>query len=388
MASTPSQRAGGRLDTGNNAGAVLTVDLGAIAHNYGVLRAQAPGAEIGAVLKADAYGLGLEPVAKALRHAGCQSFFTATVAEAARVREIVPDAHIYALASMNTGTAAAFAEHNIRPGLASLEQVREWAAYCKSQRRPLPAALHVETGMNRYGLKPDELDSLINDKNCLDSHCLDSFEISLLMAHLACADEPDHPQNQQQLNRFLRIKKHFPGVPASLANSGGILLGPDYHFDMVRPGLALYGENPHNRPISADIKPVVRLEAFIGQIFTLKPGDNIGYGATFTCRQETKIAVISVGYADGFFRALGGGENNQPGLTVFIGGHKVPVIGRISMDMATLDVSAIADDQLSRGTPVELIGPHSPISEVAKKAGTIAYEILTSLGNRYDRRYI
>ncbi|GBF25212.1 alanine racemase, biosynthetic [bacterium MnTg02] len=362
------------------AAALLTIDLAALRSNYAALANRAAPAECGAVVKADAYGLGLEPVATTLHKAGCQTFFVATLAEARELRATVPGATVYVLDGLLPETESLFAAEGLRPVLNSLPEIADWSAYCAGQGKTLKAALHIDSGMNRLGLSGDDIGILARDPALLSS-----FDISLVMSHLACADAPDHPKNRQQLKLFETLRKLLPKATASLANSAGIFHGPDYLFDLVRPGIALYGgEAVLDRP--NPMNPVIRLEGRIAQIREAQAGETVGYGAGHHLSRDTRIATVPVGYADGFIRLLGASDEH-PGLTAYIGDHPAPLLGRVSMDLITIDVTDIPSEHTLRGTFVELIGPHVTIDDIATRAQTIGYEVPTSLGRRYHRVY-
>ena len=347
------------------AAATLEIDLGAIAANYRRVAAEAGAATCAAAVKADAYGLGMAEVAPALAAAGCDTFFVAHLFEALDLRAALPDATIYVLHGCPAGVETACAEALIRPVLCTETQVAAW--------HHGPAALHVDSGINRLGLTADVFGRLAADGT------LARLDLRLLMSHLACADDANHARNRVQLERFRDLAALLPGVPASLANSSGIFLGGDFHFDLVRPGAALYGVNPTpGRP--NPMRCVVRLSAEIQQLRKIDLGETVGYGAAFSAAQPTRIAVVPVGYADGYLRCLG----NR--ATAWVAGRRVPVVGRVSMDMITLDVSAAPD--AVEGSPVELLGEHIGVDELGDAAGTIGYEILTALGPRYRRRYL
>lgn len=360
--------------------AVLIIDLGALRANYRTLRDKAKGAECAAVIKANAYGTGAAAAANALTIEGCRTYFVATLDEAHIVRETARDATVYLLDGFFTGSGRDFASANIRPVLNSLAEVEDWAAFCRDYGKPLPAALHVDTGINRLGLPRAEAKTLANARQTLDA-----FDPALLMSHLACADEPGHPMNAAQLKTFEDFRTLLPSCPASLANSGGIFLGGPYHFDLVRAGVALYGGSPvTGRPALA---PVVQLYARVVQIHEAGSGETVGYGAAWKLTDPTRIATISLGYADGILRHLGA-EDGASGLTAYIDGHPAPAVGRVSMDLITLDVTGVPGASARRGAWAEILGDHVTVDDLAEKAGTIGYEILTSLSRRAQRVYI
>lgn len=356
-------------------GARLTIDLGAIAANYRLLAARAQGAECAAVVKADAYGLGLERVAAALWLAGARSFFTAHLFEAKRLREALPEARVYALSGLAPGAAGRFTNAGVRPVLGSLEEVREWLEAGTAAAR-VGAALHVDTGINRLGVSPSEAVELATESR---------FDPALLISHMACADTPGHPKNESQISVFYRVAQSFPETPKSLANSAATLALPGARFDMVRPGIALYGgeavagtDNP--------MRQVVRLEARVVQVRQCPPGETVGYGATCTLTRPSRIAIVSLGYADGYLRLAGDGEASPAEAAV--NGRRVPLAGRVSMDLIAIDVTELGESAVKRGDMVELIGDTICLDEVAARASTIGYEVLTRLGERFERVYI
>ncbi len=348
---------------------VLTVSLPAVASNWRTLREAAPHAEVAAVVKADAYGIGLPPIAAKLKTLGCATFFVATLDEGRSLRSLVgAPPRIFVLNGLPPGAAGAFAAHALTPVLGCLAEIREWA---DAGRRP--AAVHIDTGMSRAGLSPDELAALAGD-----TALLARLDIALILSHLACGDEAAHPANRTQLSRFKAALARLPAAPASLAASGGVFLGPEYHFDLVRPGIALYGGNP----LTAAPNPVrstVMLTADVLGVRTIACGETAGYGGTFAATRETRLAVCNIGYADGIPRAL-----SNRGVA-YIGETPCPYAGRVSMDLLTLDVTAVPSHAIGRGAQVEIIGPHMSLEDMAARAGTVNYEILTGLGNRFTR---
>lgn len=358
---------------------LLTIDLGALRANYRTLRDEAAGAECAAVIKANAYGTGTEQAVRALSKEGCETFFTATFSEAEVIRAISGDATIYVLDGYFTGSGPQFAQKAIRPVLSSMEEIQDWAAFCTEHGKPLPAALQFDTGMNRLGMPHNEVEQLGRAPEVLAS-----FNPALVMSHLACADEPDHALNQAQLTTFEAFRAMLPPCPASFANSAGIFLGARYHFDLVRPGFSLYGGKAVEG--GKPLRSVVRLDARIAQLHDAQPGASVGYGAAQTLGRPTRIATLSIGYADGLLRCLGA-RDGHPGFTAFIGEHAAPVLGRVSMDLVTLDVSDVPQGLATRGAWAEIIGPHVSVDELAEQAGTIGYEMLTSLSSRAQRIY-
>jgi alanine racemase len=337
-------------------------------------------AECAAVVKADAYGLGMAAVAPALARAGCETFFVATLGEAEELRALLARATIYVLAGLLEGSAPLYHQLGLRPVLNSADEIEEWAAFSKAAREKLPAAIHIDSGMNRLGLSAAEVEAVAGAKNFWNA-----FELAMVMSHLACADEPEHGKNAVQKKTFDALRSKLPKARASLANSAGILLGAGYHYDLVRPGIALYGGKA-SRTGANPFAPVVQLSGRVLQVRDVVPGETVGYGATRTLKRHSRIAVLAVGYADGVFRALSVADNRQ-GLQVHFGSHPAPLIGRVSMDLITVDVTDIPHELARRGAWVELIGAHVAAHEFAAHAGTIDYEVLTNLGTRAVRRY-
>lgn len=364
-----------------DARAVLTIDLAALRANWGELNRVSGKAECAGVIKANAYGLGIGEIARALVAEGCRTFFVATLTEGRTVRNAAPGVDIFVLDGLLPGASPHYAGFDLQPCLASLAEVREWAAYCDATGRRLRAALHVDTGINRLGLGATEVEQIAGPERELLRH----FELSLLMSHLACADEQASPMNRAQLARFEAIRARLPPARASLANSGGTFLGPDFHFDLVRPGIALYG----GRAFEGGPNPmqwVVQLQARILQVRDVAAGESIGYGATYRADRPARIAVLACGYADGFLRALSG-PSGRPGPVGHIGEHPVPVVGRVSMDLITVDVTDVPPRLAARGNWVEVMGARTTIDDLTDRAGTIGYELLTRLGQRVLRIY-
>jgi len=358
-------------------GGILTIDLAAIVGNWRELGRRAAPAQCAAVVKADGYGCGIEPVTAALAKAGCTTFFVATLAEARQARAAAPQAAIYVLA-MLPRTLASFAEGNFRPVIGSVEELAEWGAF-RSQGWHGAAALHVDTGMNRLGLSAEDIAQL--DVRALARRA----GLDLLMSHFACSEEPSHPLNARQMADFRELRDLFPGVPGSLANSSGIFLGPDAHHDLVRPGVALYGANPTPGHLNL-MRAAVRLEGCVVQVRDVEVGDTVGYGATWTARRPTRLAVVAIGYADGFLRAASASDG-KPGAEAIVAGRPCPIAGRVSMDLLAVDVTDLPEDKPHRGDTVALLNDTIGVDDLASHAGTIAYEVLTSLGRRYHRIY-
>lgn len=359
--------------------ALLTIDLTAIGENYAILSALGKGAQCAAVVKANAYGTGVSQVATYLQAQGCKTFFVATLDEGIALRDRLPDVSIFILDGLFPASSPMFLQHNLSPVLGSMEMLKEWSVSIRTSSTPPTAALHIDTGMNRLGIGPDQFEQL------LDTDVLKNIKLDLIMSHLACADEPDNSRNQKQLEQFKSALEKLPSVPVSFANSSGIFLGSDYHFDLLRPGVALYGGRPNDRSDNA-MHPVVTLTTRIAQIRTVEKGDAIGYGAFYVATRKTRLATLPVGYADGYPRALGS-SNECKGASTYIGEYEAPLLGRVSMDLITIDITDIPEDKAILGADVELLGSHILVDDLADIAGTISYEILTSLGARYDRHY-
>jgi len=371
MAMPPSPVTSGRL----------TIDLAALARNWRALDKVSAGALTGAVVKADAYGTGLEQSSRAFYAAGARFFFTATVDEAIVLRATLPKAHIFVLGGLYPGAASLYVEHRLMPALCSLPMLEEWLAACVSRNEALPAALHFDTGMGRTGFRLNEASIVRRQIDSL------GFAPQMIMSHLACADTPAHEKNRTQLALFQSVMAQFPNIPASLANSAGLMTGRDYHFQMVRPGIALYG----GRAVSGRRNPMsqaVTLEVPILQVKEARTGETIGYGAAYNLNRDSRIAVLGMGYADGFFRSLSG-TNSRPGGKVAYRAKVLPIIGRISMDLAVADITDLGHDLPLPGEMMEVLGPSITVDDQADIAGTIGYEILTSLRlGRFTRHYV
>jgi alanine racemase len=371
----------GARDEGPGDTAILTIDLAAVAANYRALCGLAAPAECAAVVKADAYGLGMARIAATLWGSSCKTFFVATLDEGEGLRALLPEATVYVLAGLMPGTADFYRAHDLRPVLNSADEVREWAAFCVKRDERLACAVHIDSGMNRLGLSTAEVDRIATE-----GELWPALTLTLVMSHLACSDEPGHPKSETQRRVFDQLRALLPVAPASLANSAGTLLGPDFTYDLVRPGLAIYGGHPLRHGTSP-FRPVVQLKGRILQLRDAAAGETVGYGATRTIRKSARLAVVSVGYADGFFRALSVADGEE-GFTGYLGPHAAPIVGRVSMDLVTLDVSLVPEAFAQRGAWVELIGPNVPAHVLAAHAGTIDYEVLTNLGARAVRRYV
>jgi alanine racemase len=358
---------------------ILTVDLDAIVANWRKLEKTAVPAECAGVVKADAYGCGTEPVVRALAAAGCKTFFVATLDEARAARAATRSADIYVLDGFFQNCGDAFAEINCRPVIGDLNELAEWDVFCRRTGWAGGTAVHIDTGINRLGLTVTEAQGIIPRINAGD------HGITLVMSHLACAEALNHPLNAKQAAAFREIASEFSGVPTSLSNSSGIYLGPQFQFDLVRPGAALYGVNP-TPEADNPMQPVVELKARIVQTRTIDKGESVGYGATWTARRPTRLAIVSAGYADGYFRAASSNDGTR-GADVVVAGSRCPIAGRISMDLMAIDVTDLPPKSVRRGQLVTLIGEGITVDELAHHFGTIGYEVLTSLGRRYKRIY-
>ncbi len=349
-------------------GARLTIDLGAIVANWRILAVRG-GAPCAAVVKADAYGCGIGRVGPALWAAGCRTFFVAHLSEGVAARAVLPEAAIYVLNGLLPGTLAAYAAHGLRPVLGSVAEMADWASFSAGFR---PAALHVDTGMNRLGLPVPEALELAGTPG------IAACGIDLLLSHFVSAEKPEDPVNARQIADFARVRAAYPGVLASLANSSGVFLEGAGH-DLLRPGYALFGGNPRPGSINP-MRPVVRLEALIAQVRAVEAGATAGYNGRWTAPAPSRLATLSLGYADGFPRAISGRGQ------ALVGGVPCPILGLVSMDLIILDVTAAPAAE--RGATAVLIGDSLDIDTVGQAAGTIGYEILTGLGSRYVRTYV
>jgi alanine racemase len=364
----------------------LTIDLGALADNWRMLKKASGKARTGAAVKGDGYGLGIEAVVPALYDAGCRDLFVATPDEGMLARQFAPEARIFVLAGVWPGVEAQFFSHDLVPVLVSEEQIACWSNAVAFDEEH-PCALMVDTGMNRLGLSVEEALALADDPTRPAS-----FSPVLLLSHLACASDPSHPMNRRQLESFQAVAKAYEGVDSSLANSPGIHLGPDYHFDLTRPGIAIYGGEAVDGVKNPSL-PVVTAETRILQIRHGKAGEPVSYGASHVLTRDSRLAIVSTGYADGYHRALSGSgvplrQTVHEGGFGFVAGRRVPVAGRITMDLTIFDVTDVPESEISAGDYIELFGHNIALDDAARAAGTIGYELLTSLGNRYQRAYI
>jgi alanine racemase len=369
-----------------SAGLRLTVDLGALVENWRDMARRSGRARTGAAVKADAYGLGIEDVGEVLYLAGARDFFVATADEGVTLRLYAPDARIFVLCGIWPGTERLFFENDLVPVIASEEQLTFWMSVL-ADYGDHPCALQVDTGFNRLGLPVEDAIALANDVSRPAS-----FAPVLVMSHLACGDDPTNAMNKQQLEAFRKISAAFEGIEASLANSAGIFLGSEYHFDLTRPGIAIYGGQAVNGTANP-MRPVATTEARIIQTRSVKAGETVSYGRALQLTRDSRLAIVSAGYADGYMRSLSSGgvplrQTGLPGGQGFIAGHKVPVAGRITMDLTIFDMTDVPDHLVRAGNYIELFGKNILVDDAARAAGTISYEMLTSMGLRYERRYI
>ena len=359
----------------------LTIDLGAIVRNWRALGKVSPTALTGAVVKANAYGTGLTRTATALAQAGAKFFFVATPDEGLELRTALPDVHIFVLNGLYQGAADFYLAHKLMPALSSPEMLEEWMDICLAHNEAFPAALHFDTGMNRLGFR------LSDTAHVRDRLSEFGYLPQMVMSHLACADQPTHEKSRTQLALFQTVLAQFPGIPASFANSAGLMSNREYHFQMVRPGIALYG----GRAIGGRPNPMahaVKLEVPVLQVRPARTGETVGYSALQSIDKESRLATIAIGYADGFFRSLSS-TSTKPGGRVAFNGRIMPVVGRVSMDLVTVDITELGENAPKAGDYVEVLGPTISIDDQADIAGTIGYEVLTTLRvGRYKRDYI
>jgi alanine racemase len=365
--------------TTSSYGGRMTVDLAALTRNWRALDKVSAGALTAAVVKADAYGTGITTTSKALFAAGARFFFTAHIEEAIAVRAALPKAHIFVLNGLYPGAADVYVQQGLMPVLSSVPMIEEWLAMCLRRGEAFAAALHFDTGMNRLGFRLNEASIVRKQIDAV------GFQPQMVMSHFACADQPSHEKNRTQLALFQAVMAQFPNIPASIANSAGLMTGREHHFQMVRPGIALYGGRAvfgRKNPMA----PVVTLEVPILQVKEGKTGETVGYGAMQTLARDSRLAIIGIGYADGFSRALSS-SNARSGGKVAIRGKVLPIIGRISMDMTIVDITELGQDIPAPGEMAEVLGRTISVDEQADAAGTIGYELLTSLKGRYQRVY-
>ena len=360
------------------ASAVMHIDLGAIQHNYKVLKKHVgPKCKIAPVVKTNAYGLGADKTVSALTASGAQHFFVATFEEAIKLRQAAPKTHIYPLNGLWPEVMAEAAEHNITPVLSSLDQIKHWQNLARRRSQKLPFWLQVETGLHRLGLSMEEVEELSNAPNLLEG-----LDLKAIMSHLACGYDPESPYNEEQRLQFDKITNLFPKALKSFANSGALLSDPIYFYDIARPGRFLYGSTMNIRaPLLQQLRSTVTLSARVLQVHTVNKGESVGYDRTFIAPSDMRIATLGIGYGDGYFQRL---SNKAHGM---IGPFKTPVVGRISMDLTTVDVSHIPENQLAQGCWVDLLNHHITVDQLAAWAQTNAWEVLTHLGKRLQVSY-
>lgn len=356
----------------------VTIDLGAIAANYRYLKQRVAPAECAAVVKTNAYGLGLEPVADALAKADCSSFFIANAENGGHLRRQLPDATIFVFHGVASKEEAAFAaEYQLTPVVNTRRQLAFWQAEAKRRGHALPAALQVDTGITRLGFDEAEAKLLAED-----AAALDGVDVVLIMNHLGCSFEEDHPLTQRQIREFEVMKQWFPQARRSLVNSAGLFFKAGCCGDLVRPGGALYGLNPSTAEPEVPMKCGVKLEAPILQIRTLSQDETVGYAASYHAKKGDRLATLAIGYADGLIHAATNCGH------VWVAGHTAPIVGKVSMDLTTIDISALPEDAVQEGDLVEIYGPNRSFQDLANEAGTASYELFTSLGPRVHRQYI
>nr|WP_321456796.1 alanine racemase [uncultured Cohaesibacter sp.] len=367
------------------AGSHLTIDLKALAKNYQTVASKTGASECAAVVKADAYGIGLEPAVETLWRAGARTFFVAHPQEGSKTRRLLPDATIYVLNGLVGNDSRDgfdyYRAHQLRPVLGCREEVSLWQDYCEERSEALPCAIHFDTGMNRLGLSLADANELSTNWQSKKP----AFSLELIISHLVCGDEPSHPKNREQLEKFRAVRTLFPDVKASLANSGGVFLGPDYHFDLCRPGIALYG----GAVIDGEKSPmevVATLKSRILATRNVAKGQTVSYGASETTKKDSRLAILCLGYADGYLRSASSSDVKQ-GAKVSINGYEAPIIGRVTMDLIIVDVTDIPLEKAKRGDWAEFFGSKIAIDDVASAAGSISYELLTNLGLRALRSY-
>ncbi len=359
---------------------VIRIDLGALAANWAALAARVAPAECGAVVKADAYGLGAAQVIPALDRAGCRTFFVATPDEAQDARRFAPSSRIFVLDGLFPGGADALLAASAIPCLASLPEIREWSAHARRIGARLATAMHVDSGLNRLGLSERDVQDIAGDAGLREP-----LDIVLVMSHLASADDPDDASNARQLLAFEAARRALPMGQASLAASDGLMLGPQFHFDLVRPGYALYGGQAF-RGARAPVEPVVSVWVRVLQVRDVPRGGAVGYSGTWRAPRDSRIAILAAGYADGTARAASA-TNTDIGGSVVLHGVRCPIVGRVSMDLITVDVTAV-QHPVERGDAAQLLGPALALEAVGAEGRTIGYETLTRLGHRFARTYV
>jgi len=355
----------------------LIIDLDAVAHNFKMFCSHVKkGVICAAVLKANAYGMGVKEVATRLYQEGCRHFFMAHLSEAIEIKNYVgADSFIYVVNGLRKGDEEVYLHYNLIPVLGDPQQIHTWNSFCQDKNQYLKAALHFDTGMTRTGIsmKAAQNMGLLQISN---------IEIVCVMSHLACTYQSSHPMNEAQRVAFDTLRQRFPFALGSLSNSGGFFLGEAHHYDMIRLGLALTGCRTSVPRGDYTLKPVVKAYAQILQINEISRGESVGYDATFIASRASRIATLGVGYADGYLRSLSNrGE-------VYFEGHKLPVVGRVSMDLVTIDITEVPSHKIHIGDWVELFGDNILIDYLAERAGSVPWELLTRIGHRFERFYI
>jgi len=357
----------------------LTIDLGALSRNYQKFQEMtAPHCKVAGVIKANAYGLGLIEVFDTLLSLNCPQFFVATLDEALTLRAHNKEANIAVLGGLFDGAEDAYTIYNIVPVLNTPKEIKTWNAMAAKENGKFPAFLHFDTGMNRLGLSADEAQTLMNNQSVLDN-----INVQAVMSHFASADDHNDPMTALQADAFAKISNAFPDIPKSLSNSSGLFTNTAYHNDLVRPGIALYGGNPTPHTTNP-MEPVAHLKTRVLQTRLCKKGETIGYGGSYKFDKDTRTATVAIGYADGFLRSHSS-DPSKPNAKMYFNDIPCDVIGRVSMDLVTLDVTNAPT--ISQGDWVEVLGDNQGVDDLAKASGTIGYEILTSLGARYKRTY-
>lgn len=349
----------------------LEIDLKIIAQNYRALKQQLPHSTCGAVLKADAYGFGLEAVAPVLRHEGCQHFFVAHIEEGMALRNVLKDPVIYVFSGALPRTESYFIEHHLTPIMNDYEMLQRWAVEAQKQDRRLPCALHIDTGMRRNGFDRLDVDKLLANRDVLKA-----LDVHFIMSHLVASQTREDPLNAQQKAAFDKIRQQLPLAKASLSDTGGIYLGPDFHYDLIRPGKGLFGLYPH-----PSLQTCLRFLGRVLQVRTAHKGESVGYSATHTLTRDSKLATIGVGFADGYGLRL---SNNA---FVVFGPFKAPVVGRISMDYTVVDVTDVPESLCPVGGWAELVNQDITLDELAQSMGTHSRELTTGFRARVTRVY-
>lgn len=365
------------MQTNSKTSGLLTIDLGALEHNYQILqKTVGSDCSVAGIVKADAYGLGMRPIVEKLTKLNCPQFFVASLEEAIQLREINKTTPVAVLNGLYHGAEKEYLAHNIMPVLNSLEEIMRWKKQNPDTSKSMPAIIHFDTGMNRLGLGIKET------ARFFDSSAFSrGLDVQHILSHFACADEKENILTFKQNEKFKELSNKFPTAKKSISNSSGVFRDNLYHHDMVRPGYALYGGNPTPETVNP-MKPVVKLSARILQVNHVSQRESVGYGATHIFDHDTIIATVALGYADGFLRS------GSSATTLYWHGKPCPVIGRVSMDLVSVDLSQLLDSTPQTGYFMDILGPHQNIDTLAETAGTIGYEILTSLGARYQREYV